>query len=318
MYKINTVFLRFRLRQFLQIAKEIPIPYLFILTAMAIPAFFFLFRLAEERTGGMLIGGFFLFFIFIFHRTRKDFKFLHLIDPSPRLLFGLDYMALGLPVLLVELLQRHVWISAGIVAGCIGIGLLKQPARRLKKTGLSPSFIPREAIEWKTGIRQRGMLLSALYLGAYAGLFLPYLSFVFTWLFTCILTEFFRYSESLRMLCASECSARKFLNRKLKISLVLYSILLLPIYLFYLLFYPESWFLPLLFFSYGLLNISLMVVSKYALYSPNTLLTTGQPALVFSLFGMIFPVLLPLTLFFIGKKYHTAYRNLNTYLYAYN
>lgn len=318
MYKINTVFLRFRLRQFVKIAKEIPVPYLFILTAMAIPAFFFLFRLAEERTGGMLIGGFFLFSIFIFHRTRKDFKFLHLIDPSPRLLFGLDYAALGIPVLLIELLHGHLWIAAAIATGCIGIGLLKQPARGIKKTGLSPSFIPREAIEWKAGIRQRGILLSAIYLGGYAGLFLPYLSFVFTWMFTCILTEFFRYSESLPMVCASELPARKFLNRKLKLSLTLYGLILLPLYLFYLMFYPENWFLPFLFFLYGLLNIGLMVVSKYALYSPNTILTTGQLALFLSLFGMIFPILLPLTLFFIGKKYYTAYRNLNTYLYAYN
>lgn len=318
MYKINTVFVRFRFRQFVKIAKELPIPYLFILTGMAVLAFFFLFHLTEERTGGIWTGVVFLLLIFIFHRKRKDFRFLQLIDPAPHSLFLSDYIGMGIPVLILELLHGHLGVATGIVLGCAGISCLKQSSRRRKRISLSPRFIPREAIEWKAGIRQQGIILPVIYLGAYAGLFLPYLSFAFTWLFTCLMTEFFHYSESVQILCAPELAGRKFLNRKLQMSLFLYGTALLPVYLLYSMFYPENWWLPVLFFMYGILNIILMVVSKYALYSPSAVLPTGQPGLLLSLFGMICPVLLPVTLFFIIKKYRTAYQNLNTYLYAYN
>lgn len=318
MYKINTVFVRFRFRQFVKIAKEIPIPYLFILTGMAVLAFFFLLHVTEEKTGSIWTGAVFLLLIFIFHRNRKDFRFLQLIASSPHPLFLSDYIGMGIPVLILELLHGHLGVAVGIVLGCAGISCLKQSPRRRKRISLSPRFIPREAIEWKTGIRQQGIILLVVYIGAYAGLALPYLSFAFAWLFTCILTDFFHYSESVQILCAPQLPAKRFLNRKLKVSLFLYGTALLPVYLLYGIFYPAHELLPVLFFVYGMLNIVLMVVSKYALFSPNTVLSTGQPGLLLSLFGMVCPVLLPVTLFFIVKKYRTAYQNLNTYLYAYN
>ncbi|MCD7852217.1 MAG: hypothetical protein LUH63_22365 [Parabacteroides sp.] len=128
----------------------------------------------------------------------------------------------------------------------------------------------------------------------------------------------FCYSEPTSILCAQELPANRFLHRKLNLYIRLYFIPMMPVCLLYTLLHPAHWWLAGLFVLLGSLNIALMVVSKYAVYLPNTRITGGQVAISISLFGILFPVLAPLTLLLLIKKYITARRNLIQYLYAYN
>lgn len=68
----------------------------------------------------------------------------------------------------------------------------------------------------------------------------------------------------------------------------------------------------------GTMNIVLMILSKYASYTPDMKIRAGQIANGLSLLGMILPFLTPLTLFLLLKKYPASCHNLKTYLYAYN
>lgn len=79
-----------------------------------------------------------------------------------------------------------------------------------------------------------------------------------------------------------------------------------------------SLWLVLILIVYGTADIALIIISKYAAYQPNTKITAGQVAISLSLFGILLPILFPLTLFYIIKKYIAARRNLTSYLYAYN
>ncbi len=73
----------------------------------------------------------------------------------------------------------------------------------------SPKWIPAEAFELRSGIRQYGGLLLILYVSAWIGLLLPFASLASLWFFTVIVSDIFRFSEPVQILCSQERPARK-------------------------------------------------------------------------------------------------------------
>lgn len=170
----------------------------------------------------------------------------------------------------------------------------------------------------RAAIRKQGIWLLFFYGGAYLGALFPYVSLALLWLFTGMLAECFVYAEPTAMLCMQELPASRFLHRKLSLYVRLYTLAIAPVCLLYSLLHPSQWWLVLLFAISGILNVALMVVSKYAAYLPNTRIQAGQIAISLSLFGILLPALAPLTLLLLIKKYRAARHHLTSYLYAYN
>lgn len=318
MYYINTVFLQFRLRQLGKIVREIPVPYLIILAVMLLFALFALYHLTGGREEMAMAGGGVIVLLFLFHRVRKDYHFLQLVDEYPARIFCADYLLLSLPVFVVGVLHGFYLVAAGVSVGCMAVGFIRQPVRRIGNGCKPPRFIPGEAFEVRAGIRSEGGILFVLYTAAYIGLWLPYLSLGVLWLFSVILLECFNYAEPAHLLCVRELSAKRFLHYKLGLNVRLYGAAIAPVCLLYAIVYPEGWWLALGFFVYSTINMALVIVSKYAFYLPNTKITAGQVAITLSILGVLIPVLFPLTLFFLIKNYVAARRNLISYLYAYN
>lgn len=128
----------------------------------------------------------------------------------------------------------------------------------------------------------------------------------------------FRYSESEQILFSQERSAKSFLCRKLGVNLKLFLYATGPVYLVYLLLYPDQWWLIIAFVVAIALNVALFIVTKYAYYRPNAKITAGQVPIALAMLSIFLPVLLPVILFFLIKNCLAACRNLKTYLYAYN
>lgn len=253
---VNTAFFRFRLRQFGKIIRELPVPYLLILSVMVTFAMLALYSFAETLKGAVIIGITVLLLLLLFHRRRKDYHFIQMVEKKPWRVFCMDYLLLSLPVLLIEIIQGFYVLAIGMGVGCMLIGFIKQPIHRANKGTTPPCFIPGNAFEYRAGIRQYGILMLIIYGSAYVGLLFPYISLVSLWL-------------------------------------------------------------VLILIVYGT-DIALIIISKYAAYQPNTKITAGQVAISLSLFGILLPILFPLTLFYIIKKYIAARHNLTSYLYAYN
>lgn len=130
--------------------------------------------------------------------------------------------------------------------------------------------------------------------------------------------EYPKTGDITAMLCTQELPAGRFLRRKLCLYIRLYTLAIAPVCLLYLILHPDQgWLVPLFAIS-GMLSVALMILSKYAAYLPNTRIRAGQVAVSFALIGILLPVLAPLTLLLLAKKYRTAYRNLTSYLYAYH
>lgn len=315
---MNSAFLRFRLRQFGKFIREIPVIYLIILTGILLIAGIALYELTKELKGCLIAGTVLLALLSLLQLNRKDYHFIFLAEEKAWKVFCMDYLLLSFPALIIILLHAYWYIVLGILFGCLGISFLKQPFHRTKQGIALPRWIPAEAFEIRSGIRQYGSLLLVLYISAWIGLLLPFASLASLWFFTVFFSEMFRYSESQQILFYMERPAKSFLHRKLALNLKLFLCAIAPVCLVYMLIYPEHWWLILTFLVAISLNILLFITTKYAYYWPNSKITAGQIPIALAMLSLFLPVLLPVILFFLIRNYLAACRNLKTYLHAYN
>nr|WP_129730705.1 hypothetical protein [Parabacteroides goldsteinii] len=315
---MNSAFLRFRLRQFEKFIREIPVIYLIILTGILLIAGIALFELSKEPKGALIITAVLLALLSLLQLRRKDYHFILHAEEKAWKVFGMDYLLLSLPVIFILLLHFYWYIAFIIPIGCIGISFIKQPFHRTKQGISVPGWLPAEAFEIRSGIRQYGGLLLVLYISAWIGLLLPFASLASLWFLTVFISEMFRYSESQQILFTMEKPARRFLHRKLLLNLRLPLYAIVPVCVVYISLYPAHWWLILTFLIGITLNILLFVTTKYAYYWPDSRITAGQIPIAIAIFSIFMPILTPVILFFLIRNYLAACRNLNTYLYAYN
>lgn len=318
MYQLNNAIFRFRFMQLGITIREIPIVYHIIIAGLL---FFFgwaLFRLMSSETASLIIACVFLFSIFMIHANRNDYRFIFLIEEHPWRIFTLEYILLSIPFLLAAGIYGQLWPILLIIIGCILVGCQNRRIHRAKFYFPIPRILPFQAFEYRTGIRRYGLLLVLFYVLALAGLFFPYASLAILWVIILSLTDFFRISEPLNILCVDELSPLKFLYRKLRLNVGLYIVISFPLCLAYAFIYPADWWIPLYFFLYGIVNVCLVIVSKYAFYRPQEKIIAGQIGITLSFFGMLIPLLFPLTLFYLIKNYIRARQNLKNYLDAYD
>lgn len=315
---MNSAFLRFRLRQSGKFICEIPVIYLIAITGILLIPGIALYQFTKELTGCLIIAALLLTLLALFQLGRKDYHFIFLAERNAWKVFCMDYILLSLPFFIIILINSFWYISLAIIIGCLGVSFIKQPFHRTKKGIDSPEWIPAEAFELRSGIRKYGGLLLVLYISAWIGLLLPFASLASFWFLTVILSDLFRFSEPVQILCAQELPANRFLHRKLFLYLKLFFCAIIPVCAIYTFLYPEHWWLILTFLAAISLNISLFIVNKYAHYLPGTKITGGQVPLTIAVISIFLPVLLPVILFFLIKNYLAARRTLTTYLYAYN
>ncbi len=315
---MNTAILTYRFRQLWKIIREIPPLYLLILAIMLVALVAGLYAFAAQSKGGWVITAGFLFLLALLHTRRKDYRFLFHVEQKPWRVFAAEYLLLALPVLLVEWIQGRWGASVVLAAGCVATGFIRRPAQAGGKHIPVPSLIPVELFEIRSAFRQYGVMVVVVYVAAYAGLFVPYLSLAFLFIYTCCYGGCYHLSEPVSLLCARELPAGAFLHRKLWINSRAYMLTLLPACVLYAVLHPgQAWFAGF-FLLAGTLNILVMILMKYACYRPQAKTVGGQFSLLLSLAGMIAPFLAPLTLFLCIRYYLAARRNLTTWLYAYH
>lgn len=311
--------LLFRCKQFTKIVKDIPFLYRLLILGMTAFAGIYLFSALKDQTAAMIISLIFLFLVWLIQEKRKDYRFMHLVAACPPTVFCLEYLLLSLPLLLALAIHRH-WIIAGAVLLGILLTAWKKQTDFHLNSGLIrlPEFIRFSLFELRCGIRQYGLFLPVAGLIALGTLPFPYVSLGIFWFLTLFLTEMFRTSEPLNILCSVELPPAGFLHRKLKINLAAYLCVITPLCLAYAAVHPGDWWLSLYYLAYMTANVALVVVSKYACYSPGEKIMGGQVAIMLSFFGVAVPVLFPLTLCYLIKHYLAARRNLKLYLDAYD
>lgn len=315
---MNTVLLHFRFVQIRKVIVGLPFPYLLVLLGIILCCGIALVELCKELLYASGMVAVFVVFLLIFHSGRKDVRFIELIEERPWKVFVTEYLITSLPVVLILFLAGNGLLAPVFLLIIVLIGFTKQRKRKTNTRAVFSKMIPSGCFEWISGFRRKGTSIAILYIAAMVALPIPYLSFLFLFLFTALISDFYSDCESEQLLGVKELPAKPFLHHKLKGGIGLFLFLVLPVLIAYMLLHPGSWFLAPAFGIFASLNIILFIVNKYAMYVPNEKIRSGQVLLSLSLLGIFIPVFIPVTIAFCIRNYIRALSGLSNYLYAYN
>ena len=167
---------------------------------------------------------------------RQDKIFLKSHFVNYKLIYFAEYILLIIPIIFC-LLYHFQWILA--VSVIFGIGAIVNFDFKLTQRSLNTKiqqFIPYDCFEWKAGIRK--MLFSIIILwiiGLGTSFFIGSVPIVI-FIFGIIPLSFYEKGEPYQMILAYEMSTNKFLFYKVKLQIVLFSILTIPLMVVFLIF----------------------------------------------------------------------------------
>jgi hypothetical protein len=179
-------------------------------------------------------------------------------------------------------------------------------------------LIPSDCFEWKAGIRKLLIFIVPIWLiGLCYSFFVGSVPLVL-FILGILPSGFYSTGESLPMLLVFEMKASKLVVYKIKMQIILFSIISAPIILSFLVFHSDLWYLPLI--EYILL-ISLhiyIILAKYAFYQPNQKTPTANVFNSIGAMAILIPFLIPVIWILSIWFYLKSIENLNLYLNDYN
>lgn len=252
------------------------------------------------------------------HLSRKDANFIKMALEKPELALFFDYLS-WMAVFVMPVLFTANWycfliilISIGLMS-CIKIKTIKQP---LNLRFLS-RFIPVPLFELLSGARKNYLIIGliGIYFLAFALSWVRGLPLFLLWIITIIICSFFGEYEPLNILRKDEqLNSNTFLMEKLKRYILPLCIAFMPILIVNSAFHPDIWWINPLFLMVQVLTLSLSILYKYATYQPQAYFNANNPVLIIAGLCIVLPFLIPLILFFNGRYYSKAIKNLNHYL----
>jgi hypothetical protein len=191
-----------------------------------------------------------------------------------------------------------------------------QPKQRKGAVDFS-RIIPESAFEWIAGLRKYGIMISFLYLAALGLCFVQFASLFIAWFITMIIAEFYEECESIQILIVDELPANDFIIKKMRSQTLIYLQCIMPLLVIYSIFNYATFYITIGFLFFSILNINCSILSKYALYTPNSILSENKIINGLIHASILIPFLLPLSVIMFFRNYWRANEKLNKYLNAY-
>jgi len=315
---MTSIILLIRAKQLFRVAGEAGIfraIFLFALMCFVILALFV--KLAETAYQELIVGVY-AFAILSFHIKRKDKEFIRVYAAKPRVVFLTEYFLFSLP-LLIALVYYQLWsfvlfFSLFLVA----IQFLQTGTRAISINLWFQKIIPDDNFEWKAGIRKNLIVFTGVWFLGLTGSFFVASVPITIFILGVIVMGFYESSEPLQILLADELGTARFMIKKIKGHLMVFTLALAPLVLSFLIFHPQYYYIALAeFFMFELLLVYIIFL-KYAFYRlDNRSGATG----IFSMIGLIsvfIPVFFPVVLILSLKFLFQAKNNLNFYLDDFN
>lgn len=237
------------------------------------------------------------------HRSRKDLRFLQLNISGYQQVLRTEYFLILLPFLITGLPGGHFiyWLPA--MATAIILPWFTPQIENKAMNGLL-RWIPLELFEWRSGLRKMWLPVYSLYLAAWAGVRIPYLSLFLLWLVSVLAMSFFDHNEDLAMLTERGGSAKRFLQHKLILHLSWVSVWFMPVVVLHLYFHWVN-ALVIILITLGMMILwAFAILAKYSHYAPgyHYMKQSNFTAVIALLsilpFGFIFPALYSLYYYF--------------------
>jgi hypothetical protein len=277
-----------------------------------------LFLQLEREPNIYLISAGYFGLIFLTHSKREDKLFLKSNFENFKSIFATEYLFISTP-LIISLIYYSRWdvLSSFLFALAILVHIDFKIYQRVWNTKIQ-RLIPSESFEWKAGLRKNLILITALWLiGMGTSFYIGSVPIVL-FILGIIPNSFYDRGESVQILLASEKRTNQFLIQKIKIQILIFSILSLPLILAFVLFHAERWYIPV---GEYLIFVSMhiyLILTKYAFYEPDSKSPAAQIfggiGALCALIGIFLPVVWLLSVYF----YFKSRKNLNFYLDDYN
>ena len=254
----------------------------------------------------------FALILFSIHFSRKDLPFLvHHIE-NYKMILRVEYLVILLPFIITSLpgCYTYYWIFPLIAA--LALPFFK-PFLRARTMNTWLGFIPFSLFEWRCGLRKIYGPAALLYVGAWAGVMVPYLSILLLWLLTTLCLSFYDYNESVSILIDKGGTAKHFLHQKIKLHLQWVLIFFLPIISLHLVFNPDNLWVVVSMVAGIVVLWVFAIFAKYSQYIPeHQWIKQSNFSAVIALMSIL-PVTFILPAGFAIYYYFKALKNLEVY-----
>lgn len=252
------------------------------------------------------------------HIGRKDRKFLKSLYGFPYFIYFSEYLLLLLPIIIIFLLSSYWHIGILLVVGLCLISFMQAEQLLVnKETTYKKSVIPVVYFEWIRGFRLYKYPILLLY---FLGLSLSFYLFAIPicWLLINLFVfSFYDTGEPIQLISLPELAAKKFLKKKMKEHLLLYSYGCISFLLVFLVFHIQYWYIVLLLYGVSIFLLLYTILVKYSFYEPNQK-NAGQIWMTIGILSLFIPFLVPLPLLMCVRFYKRSITNLSTYLDVYH
>jgi len=249
---------------------------------------------------------------------RQDKLFLKINFDRYKLIFFAEYLLLT-SIIIVFLVFRFQWIPLLVLISAIYLIVhLDVKSSHNSINSKLQQLIPSECFEWKGGVRQTLFILIPLWMIGLGTSFSIGSVPVVLFIIGIIPFSFYEKGEPYQMIVAFERSVNQFLFRKIRMQILLFSILVVPLIAAYLVFHPELWYIPVVEYCIFVSLYIYLILTKYAFYESNRKSAAAQIFGTIGIFSGIIPVFLPVVWLLSFRFFYKSKANLNVYLNDYN
>lgn len=258
-----------------------------------------------------------LFLILLIQVKREDKLFLKTHFSRYKILMLAEYFVLSVPVIICFLIHRQ-WIALSLLVVLLIIPNVDLKAKHSNLNTKLQKLIPSDFIEWKSGVRKYFFIIVPVWIIAVFTSFFVGSVPIAIFVLGILIPGFFEKCEPYPILLSYELSAPELLILKAKRQIQLFSVIILPLIVLFILFNIDRWYIPLAeYLIFCSLHIY-AIMTKYAFYEPNMKSPAAQTFVSIGAVGSIIPVFLPVIWILTVWFYVKSINNLNFYLDDYN
>jgi len=259
----------------------------------------------------------FLLLILLIHLKRGDKLFLKSHFSNVKTLMLTEYIVFSIPLVGCFLIHKQ-WIAISELSALLIIVNLDLKARHSNLNTKLQKLIPDDAFEWKAGLRKQFFVIVPVWIIATLTSFFVGSVPIAIFILGISTSTFFEKCEPYQFLWSYELSSKKLLLLKIKRQLQLFSIIVVPLIVLFLLFNFNRWYIPIAeYFIFCSLHIY-SIMTKYAFFEPNIKPPAAQVFLNIGAVGLIIPIFLPVIWLLTIRFYLKSVNNLNFFLDDYN
>jgi len=288
-----------------------------LLSVVAFGAFWVYKQIPTEPNEFYVVGGMLATLLFI-QLKRKDQKFLKTHFYNFKIILGIEYLILSTPVIVSLAIHCHWYLILYLILGITAVVNVSLKLREQSINTKLQELIPYAAFEWKAGVRKSLFFIIAVWVVSIVTAFFPGSIPIAIFVLGVIIFSFLDKSEPLPMLLSYELSPRRLLYLKIKLQVILFSILTAPLLILFFVFHPDIWYIPAAEFIIFVSLQVYVVLVKYAFYKPNESLGAAQVFTTIGVIGIFMPFFIPLMWILSVHFFIKSQKNLKPYLDDFN